>query len=171
LRLTKRLRRGWRHSRTLLRAALSPERRTLVWQMFAFERSLPPRFNRPLPEMMAGVTPPPPVPGEITGDLSADTIRKLADAVAAWRIRSPLGICLRRSLLRYHFLRRIGVPVVIIYGARLKTEAEGGGLGGHAWITLHGIPWYEVPQDYQDFVPMFHYPAPEGETTESEHGP
>ena len=154
-----RLRRGARYSRTLLRAWRVPEQRALAQEMFAFERGLPPRFSHPLPEMMAGVTPNPAPP---TGDLSETTIRALADAVAAWRFRSPLGICLRRSLLRYHFLRRTGLPVVIIFGARFKTDSEGGGLGGHAWLTLHNQPYYERPQDVHGFVEMYRYPE-EGE--------
>lgn len=90
--------------------------------------------------------------------LSEQEIRHLADAVAAWHIRSPLGICLRRSMLRYYFLREANVPVRVIFGARIKDAAEGGGVGGHAWLTLNGNPYYENPADYQGFVVMYAYP-------------
>jgi hypothetical protein len=124
----------------------------------AFSRALPPQFNHPLPEMMAFLTP---------GDdfllqknkITLDDIRQLADAVAAWHLTSPLGICLRRSLLRYHFLRRAGLPVQIVFGARLKHQAEGGGIGGHAWLILNGLPYHENPGDYEDFTPIYTYPA------------
>jgi hypothetical protein len=87
-----------------------------------------------------------------------DQIRPLADAVAAWQLHSPLGICLRRSLLRYYFLREAGLPVTIVFGARLKREEEGGGIGGHAWLTLAGQPYYERPGNYEGFVVMYVFP-------------
>ncbi len=146
--------RGLRHSLILLRALPHTGQRRLVGQMIAFSRTLPARFEQPLPLMMAGLTPPP-----ATLPLaSSDTVRRLADAVAAWHVRSPLGICLRRSLLRYHFLRRAGLPVRIVFGARFKDEAEGGGIGGHAWLTLEDRPYYENPKDYDGFVVMYAYP-------------
>lgn len=123
--------------------------------MIIFSRELPLQFDQPLPQMMAHLTPqtsdshPAPIEAEI---------RRLADAVAAWHIRSPLGICLRRSLLRYRFLRAAGVPVRIVFGARLKGAQEGGGLGGHAWLTLDGEAYYERPEDYEGFVQMYVYP-------------
>ena len=66
---------------------------------------------------------------------------------------------LRSSLLRYHFLRAMDLPVAIIFGARLKDEQEGGGIGGHAWLTLDDKPYYEAPGDYEGFVEMYVYPA------------
>jgi hypothetical protein len=90
--------------------------------------------------------------------LAEPQIRQLADAVAAWQLRSPLGICLRRSLLRYYFLREAGLPVKISFGARLKSEREGSGLGGHAWLTLNGRAYYEPPANYEGFVVMYSYP-------------
>jgi hypothetical protein len=155
--------------------------------MIAFSRALPQQFNQPLPEMLAQLTPsesantlsssgPLPrgigqrieasVPLNETGHLpaakvvlTADQVRCLADAVAAWHLRSPLGICLRRSLLRYHFLRQVGLPVNIVFGARLKDSQEGGSIGGHAWLTLDGSPYYENPDDYTGFVVMYTYPV------------
>lgn len=151
--LFKRLGRGATHTSTLLRALSKTEARSLLRRMVAFSRALPARFNQPLPQMMARLTPPPADPL-----LSPDEIRRLADAVAAWHWRSPLGICLRRSLLRYYFLHEAGLPVRIVFGARLKPEAEGGGIGGHAWLTLAGEPYHERPGDYQGFAQIYIYP-------------
>ena len=92
--------------------------------------------------------------------IQPDDMRRLVDAVSAWHLRSPLGICLRRSLLRYYFLRESGLSVSIVFGARLKSEQEGGGLGGHAWLILNGSPYYEDPQDYKGFAVMYTYPEP-----------
>jgi hypothetical protein len=121
--------------------------------MVAFSRALPAHFAEPLPQMMARLT-----PASAPAPLDPDTIRRLADAVAAGHLRSPLGICLRRSLLRYYFLREAGLPVQVVFGARLKSQADGGGLGGHAWLTLHGAPYHENPADYQNFAAMLIYP-------------
>ncbi len=152
------------------RALTAAPKRTLLRQMVAFSQTLPRQFNQPLPAMMAQLTPlaayPQPVDNQwsISPDLphvqvlAEVEIRQLADAVAAWHFWSPLGLCLRRSLLRYHFLRAAQVPVSIVFGARLKSGQEGGGIGGHAWLTLHGQPYYEHPGDYQGFVIMYVYP-------------
>jgi hypothetical protein len=122
--------------------------------MLTFSLSLPHKFNQSLPQMMAQLTPDP----QPQMAAQPDDRRRLADAVAAWHLRSSLGICLRRSLLRYYFLREAGVPVNIVFGARIKSAQEGGGIGGHAWLTLNGSPYYENPDDYEGFVEMYVYP-------------
>ncbi|MCB0210169.1 MAG: lasso peptide biosynthesis B2 protein [Anaerolineae bacterium] len=157
--LPKRLGRGLVATLVLIRAWLDGPRRALLRRMVAFSRTLPDQFNQPLPDTMARLTPSPLT--LTTPVMPEQAIRQLADAVAAWHIRSPLGICLRRSLLRYHFLREANVPVQVIFGARIKDAAEGGGVGGHAWLTLNGRPYYENPADYQGFVVMYTYPQPE----------
>lgn len=150
----KRLSRGLQYSVIILIALPSGPQRSLLRQMIAFSRALPDKFDQPLPEMMAQLTPDsrqhPPLPPA--------QVRQLCDAVAAWHLTSPLGICLRRSLLRYHFLRQTGLPAQIIFGARIKSQTEGGGVGGHAWITLNGQPYYENSQNYAGFAQMFVYP-------------
>jgi hypothetical protein len=122
--------------------------------MISFSRTLPQQFDQPLPLMMAQLTPAP----KPANDLTTATIRQLADAIAAWHFRSPLGICLRRSLLRYYFLWEAGIPVRIVFGARLLRANEGDRIGGHAWLTLDGAPYYEDQQDYAPFAEMYHYP-------------
>lgn len=151
----KRLVRTWEYTLTIICALPAAPKRNLLTRMMAFSRFLPQQFDQPLPQMMAQLTPA--TDANLRG-LQPDEIRRLADAIAAWQLRSPLGICLRRSLLRYYFLRETGVPVRIIFGARLKDSREGGGLGGHAWLTLNGLPFYEDSQDYAGFVEMYAYP-------------
>jgi hypothetical protein len=152
------------------RALTAAPKRTLLRQMVAFSQTLPRQFNQPLPVMMAQLTPPTSCLQLVDNQLSIlpelshvqalaeAEIRQLADAVAAWHFWSPLGLCLRRSLLRYHFLRAAQVPVSIVFGARLKSSQEGGGIGGHAWLTLYGQPYYEHSGDYQGFAIMYVYP-------------
>ena len=102
-----------------------------------------------LPAALAELTPAPaPQP------LDTDTIRQIADALTAFGAGRPLGICLRRSLLRYYFLRRAGLPVVVHFGARRLGER----IGGHAWLTLNGQPYYEAPEHYLNYALMFSYP-------------
>ncbi len=153
-------------------AITAAPKRALLRQMVAFSQMLPRQFEQPLPAMMAQLTPLTsqaqpadnqlaimagrPVVQALVGEAE---IRQLADAVALWHFWSPLGLCLRRSLLRYHFLRAAQVPVAIVFGARLKSSQAGGGIGGHAWLTLHGQPYYEHPGDYQGFAIMYVYPA------------
>lgn len=106
-------------------------------------------MDKPLPVALAELTPAP-----APGPLDPETIRQIADALTAFGAGRPLGICLRRSLLRYHFLRRAGLPVVVHFGARRLGER----IGGHAWLTLDGQPYHEAPEHYLNYVLMFSYP-------------
>jgi hypothetical protein len=158
--LFERLKRAWRHTTTIFKALASRPQRRLLGQMIVLSRALPRRFDRPLPQMLAELTSPS-TSREAWLVLSEDDVRRLADAVAAWHIRSPLGICLRRSLLRYRFLRLRQLPVKIVFGARLKGDGPGRGIGGHAWLKLNGQPYYENPGDYEGFVEMVSFPGDE----------
>ena len=106
-------------------------------------------MDSPLPAALAELT-----PASAPQPLDTDTIRQIADALTAFGAGHPLGICLRRSLLRYYFLRRAGVPVVVNFGARRLGER----IGGHAWLTLDGQPYYEAPEHYLNYALMFSYP-------------
>jgi hypothetical protein len=143
---------------TLLGAFSKAPTRELLWQIWSLSQELPRQFDDPLPVMMARLTPDCPYLARQVGQVPETDVRRLVDAVAAGHFWSKLGICLRRSLLRYHFLRALDLPVVIIFGARLKDEQEGGGIGGHAWLTLDDKPYYETPGDYEGFVEMYVFP-------------
>jgi hypothetical protein len=103
------------------------------------------------------------------GIRDASTVRRLADLAALLDRRSPLGLCLRRSLARYYFLRRAGLPVVLQFGARLRPgDAAVRDLRGHAWLTLAGRPYFEVEENWRGFTVMFCYPPPEPEATQGD---
>jgi hypothetical protein len=120
-------------------------------EMWRFERGLPAQLTQtPLPELMAQLSAHPP-----DLSLSPSTVREMADAIAALDVRSPLGICLRRSLVRYYFVRRAGLPVTIRFGARFKESRD---IGGHAWLTLDDKPYEEASENYQGFAVMYTYP-------------
>ena len=144
-----RARRGASYSLVLTSALADPPRRHFVHEALALARELPACMDGPLPAALAELTPAPaPQP------LDTDTIRQIADALTAFGAGRPLGICLRRSLLRYYFLHRAGVPVVVNFGARRLGER----IGGHAWLTLNGQPYYEAPEHYLNYALMFSYP-------------
>lgn len=148
--LGARARRALRHGAAGLTGLLSEPR--LVREMWKFEHTLAARMSsQALPDLMAELT-------SAQADLatSTDAVREWADAAAAFDVSSPLGICLRRSLVRYYFLRRAGLPVVIHFGARLKETRD---IGGHAWLTLNNEPYYEASENYLGFVVMYSYPA------------
>ncbi|MEZ4768372.1 MAG: lasso peptide biosynthesis B2 protein [Caldilineales bacterium] len=145
-----RFERGARYSVTLMLAMLRADQRHFLHEALAFCRSLPRQLDQPLPAALVQMTP---VPAAQT--LDSDTIRRIVDALTAFGAGRPLGICLRRSLGRYHFLRRAGLPVVVVFGARRL----GDGIGGHAWLTLDGEPYHELLQSYQNYAVMFTFPA------------
>lgn len=144
-----RLKRGAFYSAFLARAALDPAQRQLIGEALALARELPTRLEQPLPAALEALT-----PAAQAQTLDAYTIRRIVDALTAFGAGRPLGICLRRSLMRYYFLRRAGLPVVVHFGARRL----GDGIGGHAWLTLDGRPYHEQPEHYLEYVVMFSYP-------------
>lgn len=95
------------------------------------------------------------------GDLGLPipSVRRLADLTALLDRRSPFGLCLRRSLLRYHFLRRAGVPVAVQFGARFKAGQPDRDVTGHAWVALDGQPYFEDGENYRGFRVMLSYPG------------
>ena len=144
-----RAQRGVSYSLILTCALADPARRRFIHEALALARELPVRMDSPLPAALAELTPAP-----APQLLDTDTIRQIADALTAFGAGRPLGICLRRSLLRYYFLRRAGVPVVVHFGARRLGER----IGGHAWLTLNGQPYFEAPEHYLNYALMFSYP-------------
>lgn len=149
----------WRHWRLTAAALpsliLDPRRRFLLAEMRAFCRLLPDALKRPLPEALQRLTP----VGQISnlpGDENAT--RAAADLAALLERRSPLGLCLRRSLVRYHFLRRLNVPVVLQFGAKFVNGEPDRRVTGHAWLTLNGEPYHEADENWRGFAVMFSFP-------------
>ena len=129
-------------------------RRALFGEMEAFCRDLPAALKGPLPEALQKLTP----MMEPAINVGTDSIRDLADVAALLARRSPLGLCLRRSLVRYHFLRREGLPVILQFGAKFVADKPDREVTGHAWLTLDGQPYYEADENWRGFVIMFSFP-------------
>lgn len=140
------------YGRALAAAAADGRQRAFAAQVLALARELPDRLEQPLPDALRGLTPPT-EPQALPGD----TMRQIVDALTALGAGRPLGICLRRSLLRYYFLRRAGLPLTIHFGARRL----GDDIAGHAWLTLDGQPYYEKPEHVLLHTLMWSYPSGE----------
>jgi hypothetical protein len=132
---------------------LDARQRRLLAEMRALARRLPQTLHAPLPGALAALTPP-----TSNVELPTSTLRRLADLAALLDRRSPLGLCLRRSLVRYHFLRRAGVPLVLNFGARFKGGAPDREITGHAWVTLNGTPYFEDGENWRGFTVILKYP-------------
>lgn len=147
----------WLAVATLPFLVVSRRGRALLAEMQSFCRSLPEALQGPLLEALRWLT-----PAASTGARPAAeeaTVRKLSDLAVLLDRRSPLGFCLRRSLTRFHYLRAIGVPVVLQFGAKLAGGKPDRAINGHAWLTLHGEPYYEAAENYRGFAVMFTFPA------------
>jgi len=147
---------GWLLARALPRR----RQRAMLWQAWRALRSLPTLVHeQSLPQTMAllDTNPLPPCP-----DLDeARLVTRLADVVVAFDRQHDVGPCLRRSLIRFHLLRRLGLPVTIHVGVQRDEKAGESGIVGHAWLTLDGRPWEEPSGEHHDHVVMFCYPPEE----------
>ncbi len=144
----------------LARAQMSREGRAMLAEIRQVQQALPERYHaQPLPDFLQALTPASPD----WQDKNPEQVRELVDALALLDRRSPFGLCLRRSLLRYHFLRRTGLSLGIIFAMRKRREKEPPGLAGHAWNILDGQPYHERPQDMAGFTEVYRWPPAEAQ--------
>ena len=142
---------------TLPGLVLISRRRALFREMRVFIRNLPAVLKAPLPDALRQIT----RAADSIGETERN-VRNLADLAALLDRQSPLGLCLRRSLTRYHFLRRAGVPVVVRYGAKFVDGKPDREITGHAWLTLRGAPYYEDGENWRGFTVMLSFPQDDG---------
>jgi hypothetical protein len=152
-----RLRHEWLAVTTLPALLFNPRLRSLLAEMRAFCHNLPSALKGSLPEALQQLTP---AADNVLTDVGADYTRNMADLAALLDRRSPLGLCLRRSLIRYHFLRLIGVAVVLQFGAKFVDSTPDREVTGHAWLILDGQPYCEADENWRGFVVMFSFPNP-----------
>jgi len=150
-----RLRHMWLGLRLLPSLVGSPQKRSLLREMYHFCQQLPTELKRPFPIALAHLSTKTISNSNFTSEKQT---RELADLAALLDRRSSLGLCLRRSLTRYYFLRRLSVPVVVQFGARfVGTEADRD-VTGHAWLIRNGRSYHEIDADWQGFTVMFSWP-------------
>lgn len=154
------IRNALRHAWTILTALPNRRWRGVLREAWSLERRLPALLDeQPLPKLMDMLTPEADQGGEAR-IRDRERITAIADAAVAFDLRSPLGLCLRQSLVRYHLLRKAGVPVTICFGARKHagTVVAPAAITGHAWLILRGIPYAEPHYHYRDFKVMYAFP-------------
>ncbi len=135
--------------------------RALLAEMRNLGQQLPELLKQPIPQALAQLETtdlprPFPLPPE-------NKTRQLADLAALLEQQSPLGLCLRRSLLRYRYLYELNVPVIVQFGAKF---APGESLNhkkvtGHAWLTLNERPYHEDDENWQGYTVMLRWPTGE----------
>ena len=131
------------------------DQRRLLAEMRQLCRRLPAVLRQPLPEAMAQLTP---EDGAIRPLPDEAATRQLADLAALLERRSPLGLCLRRSLVRYHYLRQLDIPVVVKFGAKFVAGAQEKDVAGHAWLEVNGRVYHEPEENWRGFTVMFTWP-------------
>ncbi len=150
-----RLRHLWLALVSLPGLLVSRRQRRLLADMRALCRRLPAILQTPLPEALTALTPNKPS-NQYT--IPPAATRRLADLAALLERHSPLGLCLRRSLVRYHYLRRLDEPVVLNFGAKFVASEADRDITGHAWLTLNGRPYHELDENWRGFTVMFTWP-------------
>ncbi len=84
-------------------------------------------------------------------DLTKAKIVTYTDFILSWGVGVWKRTCLKRSLVLYHFLRDVGMPVYICFGVRIPASAgkiaAHGRLEGHAWLLHEGGIFLENDPD------------------------
>lgn len=151
--------RHWWLAISLSPLLFSAKHRALLAETRSFCESLPMKLKPSFIEGLRLIDPR--RPRSDTKEFNEDTIRNFADLAVLLDRRSPLGLCLRRSLTRYHFLRCADIPVVIRFGAKFVGGKPDREITGHAWLTLNDSPYYEEDENWRGFTVMMSYPVKE----------
>ena len=156
--LLTRLRHLWLGLQLLPGLLTSSQQRQLLAEMRDLSNLLLSILQRPLPKAMVRLEAvtnerPYPLPPE-------PKTRQLADLAALLDRRSPLGLCLRRSLLRYRYLHELNVPVTVMFGAKFAPgEApDKKKILGHAWLVYEERPYHEEDENWQGYTVMLRWP-------------
>ena len=156
--LFTRLNHLWIGVRLLPSLLVQPNRRKLLAEMRELSRRLPAILKQPTPQAMTQLETnqqerPFPLPPE-------NQTRDLADLAALLDRQSPLGLCLRRSLLRYRYLHELNIPVTVLFGAKFAPgeTPEKKKIAGHAWLVKRERPYHEQDQNWQGYTVMLRWP-------------
>ena len=113
---------------------------TLVFEVF--------KRSAPLPSLVRRVASPRARP------VAVDVDRAVRIVGGALRRAYRHDYCLPRSLVLYRVLARAGRQPRL----RIGVRRDGGGLGGHAWVTLDGHPLAEAADPAAAFATTFQFP-------------
>lgn len=106
--------------------------------------------SRPLPELVAAFDTP-----DRSSEEQLDAARITRQIDLLMRLVYRDRFCMKRSLLHFHYLRRMGANVVLQFGVT-KTDD---GLTGHAWVEVDGEPYEERFDPRARFTRTYSYPA------------
>lgn len=62
-------------------------------------------------------------------------IVKFTDYILSRNSLTSENTCLKRTLVLYHFLRKMGMDVQVCFGVKYEARKK---LEGHAWLLYHG---------------------------------
>jgi len=159
--LFTRLRHLWLGLRLLPSLLASSQQRQLLAEMRALGHQLPSILKQPVPQAMVQLES---MQGQRPFSLPPEAkTRQLADLAALLDRHSPLGLCLRRSLLRYRYLHELDVPVTVIFGAKFATGEllKAKKIMGHAWLVLGERPYHEDDENWRGYTTMLRWPQKE----------
>ena len=91
----------------------------------------------------------PRTPWRGTGLPSVGEVAAFVDRILGRRLLMRRQLCLRRSLVLYRFLRKLGLNVQINFGVLPPGRSRR--LKAHSWLSLNGKPFLENGQAHEDF--------------------
>lgn len=77
------------------------------------------------------------------------------DRLLARRVLMRKQLCLRRSLVLYRFLRKLGLDVRINFG--VAAPGFSNRLKAHAWLSAKGKPYLETGESHENFEIIHSY--------------
>lgn len=80
---------------------------------------------------------------------TAEEIAVYVDRILGRRLLMRRQLCLRRSLVLYRFLRKLGLDVQINFG--VAPPGRSGRLKAHAWLSQKGKPFLESGETHEGF--------------------
>lgn len=92
-------------------------------------------------------------PGPPAKPEEVNRIIRFTQAVVRQKFLCGQGTCLKKSLLLFHFLGRIGRPLKIHFGVNKYV------ILGHAWVSYDGRVFEDSEEKIQKFFETFSYEA------------
>jgi hypothetical protein len=74
----------------------------------------------------------------LDSEKTKDKVVKFTDYILSLNLWMYRTTCLKRSLVLYHFLRKMGMDVHICFGVRFPDGVSREKLEGHAWLLYNG---------------------------------
>lgn len=124
-----------------------------------------------LPGLMELITPRNTAPGTTSSlDGTSGKIEKYTLYILSRDFWIYRNICLKRSLILYHFLRKYGINVSVCFGVKYKKDLSGmeeKKMEGHAWLIYKGEIYLEInPEETKTYKVTYSFPVIKNSTKE-----